>query len=62
MQKKHALRECPLDAKIVETCMICLENHETKGCPSIPGLKAIFQEETIPNSTEPLCFVSRKPW
>ena len=61
-RKKHALREFPLDAKIVENCMICSESHETKGCPSIPGLKAIFQEETISNSAEPLCFVARRPW
>jgi len=62
MQKKHALRECPLDAKIIETCMIFSENHEIKGFPSIPSLKVFFQEETVPNSTKPLCFVSRKPW
>ena len=42
--------------------MIFSENHETKGCPLIPGLKAIFQEETITNSAEPLLFVARKPW
>eukprot|EP00253_Pinus_taeda_P007789 PITA_07789 len=59
-QKKHALRECPLDAKVVETCMICSESHETKDCPSIPRLKAVFQED--PNSVESLCFVSRRPW
>jgi len=53
--------ECPLDAKIVETCMICSEIHETKGCHSIPGLKAVFQEEVVPNSVEPLYFVARRP-
>ena len=59
-RKKHALRECPLDEKVVETCMICSENHETKDCPSIPGLKAVFQED--PNSMESLYFVARRPW
>ena len=59
-RKKHALRECLLDAKVVETCMICSESHETKDCPSIPGLKTVFQED--PNSVESLCFVSRRPW
>jgi len=59
-RKKHALRECPLDAKVVETCMICSESHETKDCPSNPGLKVVFQED--PNSVESLFFVSRKPW
>jgi len=33
--KKHAPRECPIDAKVVETCMICSKSHETKDCPSI---------------------------
>lgn len=48
-QKKHALRECPLYAKIIETCMIFSENHETKGCPLILGLMVVFQKETVPN-------------
>eukprot|EP00253_Pinus_taeda_P003396 PITA_03396 len=59
-RKKHGLRECPLDAKVVETCVICSENHETKDCPSIPALKAVFQED--PNTIESLCFVARRPW
>lgn len=42
--------------------MICLESHETKGCPSILGLKAISKEEIVPNSMESLCFVARRPW
>ena len=43
-RKKHALRECPLDSKSVETCDICEENHDTKECPPIPGLKVVYQE------------------
>jgi len=48
-RKKHALRECPLDLKRVETCVICVENHDTKECTSIPGLKSVYQEEMISN-------------
>eukprot|EP00253_Pinus_taeda_P034750 PITA_34750 len=59
-RKKHVLRECPLDAKVVETCVICSESHETKDCPSIPGLKAVFQED--PSTIESLYFVARRPW
>ena len=59
-RNKHALRECPLEAKVVETCVICSENHETKEFPSIPGLKAVFQED--PSTIESLCFVARRPW
>lgn len=61
-RKKHALREFPLDAKIIETCVICLENHESRSCPSIPGLEAVFQEETISNPIKSLFFFSRGPW
>lgn len=32
-QKKHALRECPLDSKAIETCVICADNHDTKEFP-----------------------------
>ena len=51
-----------MDAKIIKACMIFSENHETKGCPLILGLKVVFQEEKVPNSVEPLCVVSIKPW
>lgn len=61
-RKKHALRECPLKAKFIETYMICSESHETKNCPSIPGLKVVFQEERTSNPTKSLCFVFRRPW
>jgi len=46
-EKKHVLRECPLYLKSVEACVICVENHDTKECPSIPGLKVFYQEEII---------------
>ena len=59
-RKKHALRECPLETQVVETCVICSETHETKDCPSIPGLKAVFQED--PSMLESLCFIARRPW
>ena len=31
-------------------------------CLSIPGLKAVYQEEVIPNQVEPLCFIAKRPW
>jgi len=46
-QKKHALRECPLASKYVETCVICSDNHDTNECPSLPSIKAIFNDEGI---------------
>ena len=48
-RKKHSLIEFPLDLKIVETCVICAESHDTKEFPSILGLKVVYQEELIPN-------------
>lgn len=61
-RKKHALRECPLDLKSVETCVISVENHGTKECPSIPGLKFVYQKEVVPNQVDPLCFIAKRPW
>jgi len=61
-RKKHALRECPLDLKSVEICVICAKNHETKECPSIPSLKVVYQEEAVPNQIEPLRFIAKIPW
>ena len=58
---KHALRKFPLDFKVIETCVLCTENHETKKCPSIPGLKVVYQEEIVPNQVDPLFFVARRP-
>lgn len=60
--KKHLLRKCPLDFKDVETCVICVGNHDTKECPSIPCLKAIYEEEGAPNQVDPLCFIAKRPW
>ena len=42
-RRKHPLRECPLDIKETNKCVICADNHATDKCPSIPGLKAIFE-------------------
>jgi len=40
-RKKHPERECPLNS--IEECAICELNHATSSCPSLPGLKALFQ-------------------
>ena len=61
-RKKHALRECPLDLKSIETYVICAENQNTKECPFIPGLKAVFSEEGMSNQVESLYFVAKRPW
>ena len=58
-RKKHALRECPLDLKNVEPCVICAENYDTNECPSIPCLKYVYQEEVIPNQVEPSVLLIR---
>lgn len=61
-RRKHALRECSLDLKSVKACVICVENHDTKECPRIPGLKVIYEEELIPDQVHPLCFIAKRPW
>jgi len=48
-RKKHSHKECPLD--VVEICAICTKDHSTENCPSLPGLKAVYnegEEETEP--------------
>eukprot|EP00253_Pinus_taeda_P017765 PITA_17765 len=49
-RKKHSHKECPLDT--VQTCAICIRDHSTEICPSLPGLKAgnktVQIEEQLP--------------
>lgn len=61
-QKKHALRECPLDSKAIETCAICAYNHDTKEFPSLPSPKAIFNDERTLEQVDPLYFIIKRPW
>ena len=61
-RKKHAIGECPLDSKTIETCAICADNHDTKEFPSLPGLKAVFNDEGIPEQVDPLYFIAKRPW
>jgi len=61
-RKKHALRECPLDSKAIETCVICANNHDTKECSSLPGLKAVFNDEGVSKPVDPLYFIAKRPW
>jgi hypothetical protein len=58
-RKKHPERECPLNS--IEECAICELNHATSSCPSLPGLKAVFQG--MGEDMEQLYLMgSRKPW
>ena len=49
-QKKHNQWECPLD--MVQMCAICTKYHDTEQCPSLPRLKAVFEETE--EETEPV--------
>lgn len=40
-RKKHLERECPLNS--LEVCTISVLNPATSSCPSLLGLKAVFQ-------------------
>jgi len=61
-RKNHTLRECPLDLKTIETCAICVDDHDTKDCPSLPSLKAIFNDKGIPQQVDPPYFITKRPW
>jgi hypothetical protein len=58
-RKKHPGRECPLN--FIEECAICKLNHVTSSCPSLPGLKAVFQG-TGKDMEQLYLMGSRNPW
>jgi len=39
--RRHPRNECPLNS--IEVCLVYEENHVTDKCPSLPGLKAVYQ-------------------
>ena len=41
-KKKHPLKECRLNT--IEAYVICEQAHPTKMCPSLRGLKVVYQE------------------
>jgi hypothetical protein len=49
-RKKHALHECPLDN--IKMCKICARLHTTEDCPSLPGLKAVYQNDNGANKAQ----------
>ena len=58
-KKDHLEREFSL--KYIEKCDICELNHVTSSCPSLLGLKAVFQG--VGEDTEQLYLMgARKPW
>ena len=45
--RKHPRNKCPLN--VIEACLVCEENHANEKCPSLPGLKTIYQSgEAMP--------------
>ena len=58
-RKKHSYRECPL--KSIEECEICELNHAKSSCPSLPGLKVVFQG-TGKYMEKLYLMGSRNPW
>jgi len=54
--KRHPLWECPLDSIFV--CEICIENHKTEDCPSLPGLQAIYKRGEAPGTSS----TPKRPW
>jgi len=61
-RKKHPQRECPLNS--IEECAICELNHVKSSCPSLLGLKVVFQGTS--EEMEQLYFMGPKkrwkPW
>ena len=58
-REKHALHECPLDD--IKICESCVGSHTTKGYPSLPGLKVVYQGEN--QTLEQFYYAApRRPW
>ena len=52
-----ALYECPPDN--IKICKICAGSHATKDCPSLPGLKAVYEKDNgVNQAKEKLCYVA----
>ena len=39
--RRNPWNEYPLNS--IEVCSVCEENHSTDKCPSLPGLKVVYQ-------------------
>lgn len=54
--REHPRNECPLN--FIEVCLVYEENHATDKCPSLLGLKAVYQGGEI--MPEKLCFINQR--
>ena len=55
-KKKHPIKNCPLNS--ISVCGVCVEDHTTEDCPSLPGLQAIYKGAKDPVAQQG----QRKPW
>jgi len=53
---RHPRNECPLNS--IEVCSVCEENHSTDKCPSLPGLKDVYQGAE--GVTEQLYYINQR--
>ena len=51
---KHPQKECPLNN--ITICHICIEEHPTDNCPSLPRLQAIYKSGDVAETSR------RPPW
>jgi len=54
--RRHPWNECPLNS--IEVCLVCEEDNSTDKCPSLPGLKAVYQGAE--GAIEPLYFMNQR--
>jgi len=58
-RKKHPRGECSLNNVVI--CAICTDNHPMDNCPSLLGLKAVYEGNE--GTTKQLCtLATKKPW
>ena len=54
--RRHPRNECPLNC--IKICSVCEENHSTDKCPSLSGLKFVYQGAK--GVTEQLCYINQR--
>ena len=55
-KKKHPIKNCPLNS--ISVCGVCVKDHTTEDCLSLPGLQSIYKGANEPAAQQG----QRKPW
>jgi len=54
--RRHPRNECPMN--LIDIYLVSKENHSIDNCPSLPGLKFVYQG--IEGVTKKLCYINQR--